>query len=648
MISFSSNKGIFTLPLLLLILLGIFNSAIPVAASEEDEEARRAAEIEAAKAAAWKTWHKFFYNKMVTSYQETYRKHLAEYNNILTKYNTIRAKYLSRRAGEEPLVTYQEVSIAYQEALNKHRITINAKRAYEKAIDKFNNEVNSLIRAAIKTNSQTFPTSIIAQTKEVIPNQDNLFIDGELRYNPVFINVSQNYPIPGSFKQGVDPTETVSFITFRGSIYRPVFTNVSQNHLIAGSVTQASDPTESISINPFTRTSEEIHKANLGASAVTRIGFTVRNSYWEPEGPPKQCGNAVCYRGSRGWSVDIGDYIYHKTNGYNISVNKSFFDRSNTTYEKFKFNSGGDTHDIAGLFYTHPKTDNKPSTPIENKFNIWRSGTGLGPYLTNAADRQGFSHGFLRLDGYMTKESKNTNYLAMGYWYTAPTIPYHAVCRGNPKCSNRYWAGVTTRGVFVNGNDPFTQNNIQGLIGTASYSNPIRLDIHNPDVRINAPGLNMNRSISMQEAANFNRRERINKFDSLFSNRLYGDIDLTVDFNSSENLGVIHGNIKNLRGEFYTNNWNNDDIIDLGETMISSYSGQLDLEESNIGSSHSGFFKGSVSGNLNGRQYNGKWGGQFYGNNRSDGYPESVAGTMSAASSDGNFVVAAPWITDKE
>ena len=73
-------------------------------------------------------------------------------------------------------------------------------------------------------------------------------------------------------------------------------------------------------------------------------------------------------------------------------------------------------------------------------------------------------------------------------------------------------------------------------------------------------------------------------------------------------------------------------------------SGSLILEESPIGDSHSGFFEGDVSGNLDDRIWDGKWGGQFYSHDDVPLYdqngnvdyviPGTVAGTMAARSLD--------------
>ena len=105
------------------------------------------------------------------------------------------------------------------------------------------------------------------------------------------------------------------------------------------------------------------------------------------------------------------------------------------------------------------------------------------------------------------------------------------------------------------------------------------------------------------------------------------DINLVVDFSNSSELGSIRGTMTgfNLNDYFRP-------------------SGSLILEESPIGDSHSGFFEGDVSGNLDDRIWDGKWGGQFYSHDDVPFYdqnenvdyviPGTVAGTMAARSLD--------------
>lgn len=113
---------------------------------------------------------------------------------------------------------------------------------------------------------------------------------------------------------------------------------------------------------------------------------------------------------------------------------------------------------------------------------------------------------------------------------------------------------------------------------------------------------------------------------------LGGRVNLNADFGDGNNLGSISGDLSNLTvGTF-----------DRGNDI----SGRLLLNAANIGNDHSGFFDGDVTGRLDGLDYTGKWGGQFYNNNRGDGLPGTVAGTAAAESSDGRFVLVTPWMAD--
>ena len=164
-------------------------------------------------------------------------------------------------------------------------------------------------------------------------------------------------------------------------------------------------------------------------------------------------------------------------------------------------------------------------------------------------------------------------------------------------------------GVFVDGGDPFLQDNFHQLTGKLSYSGPFGGSLYKNNVIAAATS-------------------------TTYGPSLYGEINLTADFNNISDLGSISGYIDL-------------EFLDQGNS-IQSYSGRLNLERSAVGNSHSGFFDGNVSGTVDGKDYRGKWGGQFYGNNSSDGFPETVAGTMAATSSDGNYTIISPWAADKE
>ena len=147
-------------------------------------------------------------------------------------------------------------------------------------------------------------------------------------------------------------------------------------------------------------------------------------------------------------------------------------------------------------------------------------------------------------------------------------------------------------GAFTDGNDPFVQDNLTVITGTATYDG-------------DATGV-----YSEEE----NGSTVIGYFD--------GYVELEADFGTVSSTGTISGSITNF-------------IVD-GDPQ----DGRLDLGAAEIGSANSGFFQGAVSGSDTGRVYEGQWGGQFYGNGEADGKPGSVAGTFGGGSMDNavNFV----------
>ena len=146
-------------------------------------------------------------------------------------------------------------------------------------------------------------------------------------------------------------------------------------------------------------------------------------------------------------------------------------------------------------------------------------------------------------------------------------------------------------GAFVDGSDPFVQNNLAGVTGTATYS-----------AQDGATGV----YADAEEGRNY-------FFDA--------DVTLTANFGNGSELGTISGRIHNF------------DV----EGLTVSGNPELTLDSANIGSSYSGFFTGDTSMSVvGGSNFTGKWGGQFYGNGETDGKPGSVAGTFGAATADGS------------
>ena len=145
---------------------------------------------------------------------------------------------------------------------------------------------------------------------------------------------------------------------------------------------------------------------------------------------------------------------------------------------------------------------------------------------------------------------------------------------------------------FADGSDPFLQNNLAAIQGSATYEG-------------GATGVYSDTMGSSTE---------IGYFDA--------DVTLAASFGGGNDLGTIRGAITNFE-------------VDGAEE-----DGTLNLGTANIGSQNSGFFTGLVTGSDNERSYTGHWGGQFFGNDESDGKPGSVAGTFGGHSSDDavNFV----------
>ncbi|MCY3986691.1 MAG: hypothetical protein OXF23_06610, partial [Candidatus Dadabacteria bacterium] len=151
--------------------------------------------------------------------------------------------------------------------------------------------------------------------------------------------------------------------------------------------------------------------------------------------------------------------------------------------------------------------------------------------------------------------------------------------------------------IFVAGGKPFNQSHLPSIRGTINYAT--KGVVGAPYVEASMAG----------------------------SGSWTADINLVVDFSNSSELGSIRGTMTgfNLNDYFRP-------------------SGSLILEESPIGDSHSGFFEGDVSGNLDDRIWDGKWGGQFYSHDDVPFYdqnenvdyviPGTVAGTMAARSLD--------------
>ena len=168
----------------------------------------------------------------------------------------------------------------------------------------------------------------------------------------------------------------------------------------------------------------------------------------------------------------------------------------------------------------------------------------------------------------------DTDYLSLGMWVYVPD--------GATNLDHYEY------GAFADGNDPFSQNNLVSLSGTARYVGQ-------------ATGVYAVKAI------------RTNYFFDAAAT-------LTADFGADSTLGTIEGRVHDF---------------EVDGVPISG-NPQLTLGGANIGNSNSGFFKGNTSTTFAGDTFTGKWGGQFYSNGEPDGNPGSVAGTFGAAATDGS------------
>ncbi len=166
----------------------------------------------------------------------------------------------------------------------------------------------------------------------------------------------------------------------------------------------------------------------------------------------------------------------------------------------------------------------------------------------------------------------DTDYLAVGYWLF---VPEDARLSGH------------TAGVFADGIDPFTKDNLEVLTGSATYSG-------------DAVGLHARKNTADSTPA-------INNFTAAVS--------LTAAFGDVRTLGTVSGKVS----DFEVGGEARDMTLNLGSAKITD-------------AAHGGFFTGSTSSDDG---VAGKWGGQFFGNGdaRTD-KPGSAVGTFGAAKND--------------
>ena len=207
------------------------------------------------------------------------------------------------------------------------------------------------------------------------------------------------------------------------------------------------------------------------------------------------------------------------------------------------------------------------------------------------------------------------DFLTLGTWLTSNYDYKEAV--------GKEISDIFNIATYVVGGDPF-RNNMSSIIGTATYSGSVHGYIVKPNFIAGSGSPNYDLNDPIHNSVNDSR--------DVSSNYLFARISLMADFDNQNSLGSISGYVDNFTTVKRRN----------------SLSGRLNLERSDIGNSHSGFFDGNVSGTVNGLNYEGKWGGQFYGNDETDGKPGTVAGTAAAATNDGNLAIYFPWAADKD
>ena len=216
----------------------------------------------------------------------------------------------------------------------------------------------------------------------------------------------------------------------------------------------------------------------------------------------------------------------------------------------------------------------------------WRIGTAnataLPDDITGDADTVGL---FAPEDGghrFVVAQTRsptagNTDWLTAGIWAFVPTD-------GNALTSYEF-------GAFADGGDLFEQDNLQALTG---------------EVRYGGRAFGVYYSISSDGESD--------------AGPFGGAVGLMADFGDTGQLGTISGSVTDV-------------VIEGGEEVPDA---AVTLGEAAIGSANGGFFTGATSMTLGGRNYTGRWGGQFYDDGDDGEAPGSVAGTFGAGIQQGD------------
>lgn len=213
------------------------------------------------------------------------------------------------------------------------------------------------------------------------------------------------------------------------------------------------------------------------------------------------------------------------------------------------------------------------SDSIFNYSGVSSIGNGSATTTTANAYEKSLADGdFFVVGGVADYGTGANDYLSFGLWAYLPDNTNHST----PEI-----------GLYTDGGDPFTKANIAGLTGTANY-----------EMEDGALGL-YNEGANVYVAS--------------------GDVELTANFDTD----TISGNIDRIR-------------LENGFQQVPAVAGlNIALQEADIDTTkEGGFWTGETltTNTQNSEQYEGKWGGQFYGNgaNTAD-HPEFVSGTFGGA-----------------
>ena len=208
-----------------------------------------------------------------------------------------------------------------------------------------------------------------------------------------------------------------------------------------------------------------------------------------------------------------------------------------------------------------------------------------------------------------TPGSLDDDYLVMGYWLRVPSKWVDPDGGLTDDYNLADFMKEIEYGVFVNGGDPYEQNNILALTGTATYTGDATA------LYADSAGI---------------------------LSGLVGDVEVVADFGDGTSLGTVSGTVDS----FERLSGGPAEPGELDDSELAALS--VTLGQTNIGSTDSGFFTGDTSMTFDGSTFSGKWGGQFYGNgaNPTDA-PESVAGTFGATTDAGDKVIIGTYAADR-